>query len=57
MKKRALSDAEAKFADLTLHPDIGYWVRLSREYREHTAKLAYDYTMARRREIEKVAVA
>lgn len=55
LKKRALSDAEAKFADLTLHPDIGYWVRLSREYREHTARTAYEYTMARRREIEKVA--
>ena len=54
LKKRALSDAEAKFADLTLHPDIGYWVRLTREYREHTAKLAYDYTMARRKELEKV---
>lgn len=57
LKKRALSDAEAKFADLTLHPDIGYWVRLTREYREHTAKLAYDYTMGRRREIEKLALA
>lgn len=55
LKKRALTDAEASFADLTLHPDIGYWVRLTREYRETTARIAYDYTMARRREIEKVA--
>ncbi len=55
LKKRALTDAEAKFADLTLHPDIGYWVRLTREYREHTAKLAYQYTMARRADIENVA--
>lgn len=55
LKKRALSDAEAKFADITLHPDIGYWVRLTREYRVSTARAAYEYTMARRREIEKVA--
>lgn len=55
LKKRALSDIEAKFADLTLHPDIGYWVRLTREYREQTARAAYEYTMARRREIEKMA--
>lgn len=54
LKKRALSDAEARFADLTLHPDIGYWVHLSREYRERTARLAYQYTMARRVEIEKL---
>lgn len=54
LKKRALTDAEAKLADLTLHPDIGYWVHLSREYRERTSKIAYDYTMARRKEIEKV---
>ena len=55
LKKRALTDAEARFADLTLHPDIGYWVHLSREYRESTARLAYEYTMRRRGEIEKVA--
>lgn len=55
LKKRALSDAEAKFADLTLHPDIGYWVRLTREYRVSTARAAYEYTIARRSEIEKLA--
>lgn len=57
LRKRALTDAEAKYADITLHPDIGYWVHLSREFRERTAKIAYDYTMARRGDIEKVAAA
>ena len=52
LKKRALTDAEAKLADLTLHPDIGYWVHLSREYRERTSKIAYEYTMARRTDRE-----
>ena len=54
LRKRALTDADAKFADLTLHPDIGYWVRLSREFREMAARVAYEYTMARRGEIEKM---
>ena len=55
LRKRALTEADAKFADLTLHPDIGYWVRLSREFREMAARVAYGYTMARRGEIEKMA--
>ena len=54
LKKRALTDAEAKFADITLHPDIGYWVSMSREFRERTTRIAYEYTMGRRAEIEKV---
>ena len=54
LKKRALTDAEAKLADLTLHPDIGYWVHVSREYRERTIKIAYEHTMRRRAEVEKV---
>ena len=57
LRKRQLTDAEAKFADLTLHPDIGYWVNLSREFRVRTARIAYEYTLARRAEIERVAAA
>ena len=55
LRKRTLSEADSKFADLTLHPDIGYWVHLSREFREMAARAAYDYTMKRRGEIEKLA--
>ena len=50
---RTLTDADARFADLNLHPDIGYWVRLSREFREMAVRVAYEYTMARRGEIER----
>jgi NTE family protein len=43
--KREQIDAEARLADLVLHPYFGYWVNLSREYRETTAKSAYEQTM------------
>ena len=43
--KRAQIDAEARLADLVLHPYFGYWVNLSREYRETTARAAYEQTM------------
>jgi NTE family protein len=43
--KRQQIDAEARLADLVLHPYFGYWVNLSREYRETTAKAAYEQTM------------
>ena len=44
--KRAQIDAEARFADLVLHPYFGYWVNLGRGYRETTARAAYEQTMA-----------
>ena len=43
--KRAQIDAEAKLADLVLHPYFGYWVNLSREFREVAARAAYYHTM------------
>ena len=55
LRKKALVDAEGKYADLVLHPDIGYWVNLGLEYRERTARVAYEYTMARRSAILRVA--
>jgi NTE family protein len=44
--KRAQIDAEARLADLVLHPYFGYWVSLSRSYREATARAAYEQAMA-----------
>jgi NTE family protein len=44
--KRAQIDAEARLADLVLHPYFGYWVNLSRDYRVTTARAAYEQTMA-----------
>ena len=43
--KREQIDAEARQADLVLHPYFGYWVNLSREYRESAARAAYEYTL------------
>ena len=43
--KRAQIDAEAQRADLVLHPYFGYWVNLSREYRERAARAAYEQTL------------
>jgi NTE family protein len=34
LRKRALTDPDATTADFTLHPDFGYWVSTSREFRE-----------------------
>ena len=57
LRKKALVEADAKHADLVLHPDIGYWVNPSREFRERTARVAYEYTMERRRQIVAAAAA
>ena len=43
--KRAQIDAEARQADLVLHPYFGYWVNLSREFRENAARAAYEQTL------------
>jgi NTE family protein len=43
--KRAQIDAEATLADAVLHPYFGYWVNLSREFRERAARAAYEQTM------------
>jgi NTE family protein len=43
--KRAQIDAEATQADLVLHPYFGYWVSLSREFRESAARAAYEQTL------------
>lgn len=46
MKKRALIEPDAKSASLTLHPDFGYYVSLSREFRERAIAAGYQSTMA-----------
>lgn len=43
--KRAQIDAEASQADLVLHPYFGYWVNLSREFRQSAARAAYEQTL------------
>jgi NTE family protein len=45
-RKRALVQADAARADVVLHPDFGYWVSLSREFRERAIAAGYRDTMA-----------
>lgn len=47
LRKKALIDADAGAADLVLKPDFGYWVNLSREFRERAIDAGYRETMAR----------
>jgi NTE family protein len=46
LRKQALVDADAKVADLVLKPDFGYWVSLSREFRERAIEAGYRETLA-----------
>lgn len=46
LRKRAITNADAIHADLTLHPDMSYWVSTSREFRERTIAQGYTQTLA-----------
>ncbi len=46
LRKRALTRPDAAAADVLLHPDIGYYAGLSREYRERCIDAGYRETMA-----------
>jgi NTE family protein len=51
LKKKALVDADAAAADLVIKPDFGYWVSLSREFRERAIAAGYRDAMAQEREV------
>ena len=46
LRKRTLTQPDAEAADVLLHPDIGYYASLSREYRERLIHAGYRETMA-----------
>ncbi len=46
LRKRALTQPDALLADLLLQPDFGYWVSLSREFRERAIEAGYRATLA-----------
>jgi NTE family protein len=46
LQKQALVAADARHADLVLKPDFGYWVSLSRDFRERAIAAGYRDTMA-----------
>ena len=52
LRKRALTEPDARAADLTLHPDFGYYVSLSREFRMRAIEAGYRTTMAAARRLE-----
>jgi NTE family protein len=45
-RKRQLTEPDAQAANLTLHPEFGYWVSLTREFRERTIAAGYEQTLA-----------
>ena len=46
LRKRALTEPDARAADVLLHPDTGYWAGMSREYRERCIEIGYADTLA-----------
>lgn len=46
VRKRALTRPDAEVADVLLHPDIGYYASVSREYREKCIAAGYRDTLA-----------
>jgi NTE family protein len=47
LRKRALTEPDATNADYTLHPDFGYYVSLSKEFRRRSIQAGYEQTMAK----------
>jgi NTE family protein len=45
LRKKALVDADGALADHLLKPDFGYWVSLSREFRERAIEAGYRETL------------
>jgi NTE family protein len=51
LRKRALTEPDARAADVTLHPEFGYYVNLSREFRETAINAGYHATLAAARQL------
>jgi NTE family protein len=47
LRKRALTQVDALLADVTLHPDFGYYVNTSKEFRLRCINAGYAHTMAK----------
>jgi NTE family protein len=46
-RKRALTKPDAESADVLLHPEFGYWVRMDKAYREEAIEAGFRTTMSR----------
>lgn len=51
LRKRALTEPDSRAADVTLHPEFGYYVNLSREFRELAIASGYRTTLAASRQL------
>ena len=51
LRKRALTRPDAAAADLLLHPQFGYWVSLSQEFRQRAIDAGYRETIAQAKRI------
>lgn len=45
LRKREMTQADAVYADLVLHPEFGYYTGVSRDYRERTMAAGYQQTL------------
>jgi NTE family protein len=52
LRKRALIAPDAALANLTLHPEMSYFVNVSQEFRLRTIEQGYKYTLARAAQIK-----
>ncbi len=52
LRKRAATKPDAAAADLLLHPQFGYWVSLSQEFRQRAIEAGYRATMAQAARIQ-----
>lgn len=57
LRKQALVQADAAQADVLLHPDFGYWVSFSREFRERAIGAGYRDTMAQAARLQQLHAA
>jgi NTE family protein len=50
-RKRELTQPDAESADLNLHPEFGYWVSLSKAFRERAMNAGYAHTMRQAKQL------
>ena len=51
LRKRALTEPDARAADLLLHPDSGYYAGFSADYRRHAMSVGTAFVQARAQEL------
>jgi NTE family protein len=54
LRKRALTLPDAQAADMSLHPEMSYYVNTSREFRERTIQQGYAQTLAQAARIKAI---